>query len=259
MQRPSLRADLQSGSRSVPRTVGRSFLASLVLLVENVPPAAGALRHKEPQLHPNFPMPPLIYFLMRCPQSTAGQEGDDRCCSVGGAIVVLGEPGIGKTALMEQAVASAQDFRALRTAGQEGETELAYAALQQLCAPGLDRLVRLPAPQRDAVRDYENLPASHEAMILWTMIALMTRRLTQPTELSDAYLQNRIICASPAGSLAHASTSNRRLARPSTERHDRVDDRRHRQRHAGQRISMPARNARYPAWADLTMMIRWLA
>ena len=159
--------------------------------------------------------------------------------TAGGAIVVLGEPGIGKTALMEQAVTSAQDFRALRTAGQEGETELAYAALQQLCAPGLDRLVRLPAPQRDAVRDYENLPASHEAMILWTMIALMTRRLTQPTELSDAYLQNRIICASPAGSLAHASTSNRRLARPSTERHDRVDDRRHRQRHAGQRISMP--------------------
>lgn len=70
----------------------------------------------------------------------------------GGAIVVLGEPGIGKTALIEQAVASAQDFRVLRTAGQEGETELAYAALVQLCAPGLDRLVRLPAPQRDAMR-----------------------------------------------------------------------------------------------------------
>ena len=45
----------------------------------------------------------------------------------GGAIVVLGEPGIGKTALIEQAVTSAQDFRVLRTAGQEGETELAYA------------------------------------------------------------------------------------------------------------------------------------
>ena len=43
----------------------------------------------------------------------------------GGAIVVLGEPGIGKTALIEQAVASAQDFGVLRTAGQDGETELA--------------------------------------------------------------------------------------------------------------------------------------
>jgi predicted ATPase len=69
----------------------------------------------------------------------------------GGAIVVLGEPGIGKTALIEQAVTSAQDFRVLRTAAQEGEMELAYAAVQQLCAPGLDRLERLPEPQRDAL------------------------------------------------------------------------------------------------------------
>ena len=44
---------------------------------------------------------------------------------------------------------------------------------------------------RRTVRDYEHLPASHEAMILWAMIALMTRRLTQPTELSDAHL---VIC-----------------------------------------------------------------
>jgi transposase len=40
---------------------------------------------------------------------------------------------------------------------------------------------------RRTVRDYEQLPASHEAMILWAMIALMTRRLTQPDELSDAH------------------------------------------------------------------------
>jgi len=40
---------------------------------------------------------------------------------------------------------------------------------------------------RRTVRDYENLPASHEAMILWAMIALMTRRLTQAPELSDAH------------------------------------------------------------------------
>jgi putative transposase len=41
---------------------------------------------------------------------------------------------------------------------------------------------------RRTVRDYEHLTASHEAMILWAMIALMTRRLTQPAELSDAHL-----------------------------------------------------------------------
>jgi transposase len=40
---------------------------------------------------------------------------------------------------------------------------------------------------RRTVRDYEHLPASHEAMILWAMVALMTRRLTQPAELSDAH------------------------------------------------------------------------
>jgi putative transposase len=42
---------------------------------------------------------------------------------------------------------------------------------------------------RRTVRDYEQLPASHEAMITWAMIALMTRRLTQPGELSDAHLE----------------------------------------------------------------------
>src|SRR5712672_2689945 len=41
---------------------------------------------------------------------------------------------------------------------------------------------------RRTVRDYETLPASHEAMILWAMTALMARRLTQPTQLSNAHL-----------------------------------------------------------------------
>ena len=40
---------------------------------------------------------------------------------------------------------------------------------------------------RRTVRDYEHLPASHEAMILWAMVALMTRRLAQPAHLSDAH------------------------------------------------------------------------
>ena len=92
----------------------------------------------------------------------------------GGAIVVLGEPGIGKTALIEQAVTSAQDFRVLRTAGQEGESELAYAALVQLCAPGLDRLVRLPAPQRDAMRVAFGLCTGDPPDRLLVALALLT-------------------------------------------------------------------------------------
>jgi DNA-binding CsgD family transcriptional regulator len=66
-------------------------------------------------------------------------------------LVVCGEPGVGKTALLESAIGSASGFRVMRAVGVESEMELAFAALQQLCAPLLDRLDRLPAPQRDAL------------------------------------------------------------------------------------------------------------
>ena len=69
----------------------------------------------------------------------------------GGVLVVHGEPGVGKTALLEYAVEAAQEFRVARTAGVEGEMELAYAALQQLCSPILELTERLPQPQRDAL------------------------------------------------------------------------------------------------------------
>jgi hypothetical protein len=69
----------------------------------------------------------------------------------GGVLVVHGEPGVGKTALLDWAVEAAPEFRVLRTAGVEGEMELPFAALQQLCAPILALMERLPQPQRDAV------------------------------------------------------------------------------------------------------------
>jgi DNA-binding CsgD family transcriptional regulator len=69
----------------------------------------------------------------------------------GGALVVHGEPGVGKTALLEYAGEAGRDFRVLQTVGVEGEMELPYAALQQLCSPVLDRSERLPDPQRDAL------------------------------------------------------------------------------------------------------------
>jgi tetratricopeptide (TPR) repeat protein len=69
-----------------------------------------------------------------------------------GVLLVRGEAGVGKTALLEYAVASASDFRVVRTAGVQSEMELAFAALHQLCAPLLDWLERLPGPQRDALR-----------------------------------------------------------------------------------------------------------
>src|ERR1700742_4563338 len=65
-------------------------------------------------------------------------------------LVVSGEPGVGKTALLESAIRSASGFRVARAVGVESEMELAFAALQQLFAPLLDRLGALPTPQRDA-------------------------------------------------------------------------------------------------------------
>jgi DNA-binding CsgD family transcriptional regulator len=69
----------------------------------------------------------------------------------GGVLVVHGEPGVGKTALLEYAGEAGRDFGVVQTAGVEGEMELPYAALQQLCSPVLDRWERLPDPQRDAL------------------------------------------------------------------------------------------------------------
>ncbi len=62
-----------------------------------------------------------------------------------------GDPGVGKTALLEQAVEAGPDFRVVRAGGVEGEMELAFAALQQLCAPILGLSERLPDPQREAL------------------------------------------------------------------------------------------------------------
>jgi DNA-binding CsgD family transcriptional regulator len=69
----------------------------------------------------------------------------------GRALVLRGEPGIGKTALLDDLCARADDVVLARVAGVESEMELAFAALQQLCAPMLDQLAGLPDPQRAAL------------------------------------------------------------------------------------------------------------
>src|SRR5215216_3272201 len=68
------------------------------------------------------------------------------------ALVVRGEPGVGKTALLEYLVEQASGCRVLRAAGVQSEMELAFAGLHRLCAPILDRVERLPVPQREALR-----------------------------------------------------------------------------------------------------------
>jgi DNA-binding CsgD family transcriptional regulator len=71
----------------------------------------------------------------------------------GGALVVRGEPGIGKTALLAvaSAAASSKGVSVLRTAGAQSETGLAFAGLHQLLRPVLARLDHLPRPQRNAL------------------------------------------------------------------------------------------------------------
>jgi DNA-binding CsgD family transcriptional regulator len=69
----------------------------------------------------------------------------------GGVLAVYGDPGVGKTALLEYAAAAAPDFGVARAVGVEGEMELAFAALHQLCSPNLDLIDGLPDPQREAL------------------------------------------------------------------------------------------------------------
>ena len=68
------------------------------------------------------------------------------------SLVLLGEAGIGKTALLDYLVESAPHVQFARATGVESEMELAYAGLHQLCAPLLERIDRLPVPQRDALQ-----------------------------------------------------------------------------------------------------------
>jgi DNA-binding CsgD family transcriptional regulator len=67
-------------------------------------------------------------------------------------LVVRGEPGVGKSALLDYLAGRASGCRVARAAGVESEMELAFAGLHQLLAPALDRIDRLPGPQREALR-----------------------------------------------------------------------------------------------------------
>ncbi|MBI3214797.1 MAG: AAA family ATPase [Mycobacterium sp.] len=66
-------------------------------------------------------------------------------------LVLCGEAGVGKSALLDYVAARAEGFRITRVVGVESDMELAFAGLQQLCAPLLGHLDELPQPQRDAL------------------------------------------------------------------------------------------------------------
>src|SRR6516162_6070334 len=75
------------------------------------------------------------------------------------ALVVHGEPGVGKTALLDYLTSRASGCRVVRTAGVQSELELTFAGIHQVCEQMLDRLDRLPTPQAGSLRTAFGLSA----------------------------------------------------------------------------------------------------
>lgn len=88
-------------------------------------------------------------------------------------LVLRGEPGIGKSALLEYLATRATGLRTVRVAGVEAESEFAYSALQSLCAPLLSHIDALPAVQQDALRVAFGLSAGRPPEMLVVGLAVL--------------------------------------------------------------------------------------
>ena len=97
------------------------------------------------------PEPTTALLNRRRERATLGRLLADVRSGRGQALVMRGEAGVGKSALLEYMAGAAADMRVARAAGVESEMELAFAGLHLLCVPLLDRLESLPRPQRDAL------------------------------------------------------------------------------------------------------------
>jgi len=114
--------------------------------------------------------------------------------SSGGALLVRGEAGVGKTALLRHAAGAADGMRVLRAVGVESEAELPFAGLHQLLRAGLGRLDRLPEPQAAALRGAFGLSA--ERVDDRFLISLGT--LGPPAEAMDMATPTGASCAPTA-------------------------------------------------------------
>ena len=153
------------------------------------------------------------------------------------SLLVRGEAGIGKTALLEYLVESASDLTVVRAVGVESEMELTYAGLHQLCAPLLDRVERLPGPQRQALEVVFGVSAGaapdrflvglavlsllYEAAEQCPLLCVMddAQWLDQTSALTLAFVARRLL-AEPVGIVFAAREPGRELRRlPELEVH----------------------------------------
>src|SRR5215216_1577000 len=115
------------------------------------------------------------------------------------SLVLRGEAGIGKTALLEYLIASASDLTVVRAVGVQSDMELAFASLHQLCGPLLDRLETLPAPQRHAMEIVFGLSAGEAPDRFLVGLAVLSL-------FSEAAEQRPLLCVvDDAQWLDHAS------------------------------------------------------
>src|SRR5580700_4533001 len=92
-------------------------------------------------------------------------------------LVIRGDPGVGKTALLDYLAGRVPGCRVAQAAGVQSEMELAFAGLHQLCAGLLDRLDRLPAPQQEALHTAFGLsagPAPDRFLIALAVLGLLS-------------------------------------------------------------------------------------
>ena len=114
-----------------------------------IDPAGAEMRAEMGMRRRSEPMPVLLD--REAERATLDGLLEDLRSGRGRVLVVRGEAGVGKSALMEYVAGAAADMRVIRAAGVESEMELAFASLHQLCVPLLDRVAGLPGPQRDAL------------------------------------------------------------------------------------------------------------
>ena len=129
-------------------------------------------------------------------------------------LVLRGEAGVGKSALLDYLHEQASGFRVARAAGVESEMELAFAGLHQLCTPMLSKLAGLPGPQRDALGTIFGLSTGEAPDRLLVGLAVLGLLSEVAEELPLVCLVDDAQWLDQASAQAMAFVARRLLAEP---------------------------------------------